>query len=44
MIPVNNDYEKHSNDVDGDADVLLLLDEEEGAGFGATTKRKNGSH
>ncbi len=35
---VNNDDEKHLN-VDGDADVLLLLEEEEGAGLGATTKR-----
>ena len=40
MIPVNNDNEKHLNDVDGDADVLGLLDEGQGAWLGATTERK----
>ena len=37
MIQIYND-EKHLNDVDGDADVLELLDEEPGAGLGATTE------
>ncbi len=35
-----DDHEKHLDDVDGDADVLLLLEEEEGAGLGATTETK----
>jgi hypothetical protein len=42
LIQINND-EKHLNDVDGDADVLGLLDEGQGAGLGATTETK-GSH
>ena len=37
MIQIYND-EKHLNDVDGDADVLELLDEEPGAGLGTTTE------
>jgi hypothetical protein len=32
--------DKHLGDVDGDADVLELLDEERGAGLGATTETK----
>ncbi len=32
--------DKHLNDVDGNADVLELLDEERGAWLGATTERK----
>jgi hypothetical protein len=31
-------YYKHLIGVDGDADVLELLDEEQGAGLGATTE------
>jgi hypothetical protein len=33
-------YDKHLIGVDGDADVLELLDEERGAGLGATTETK----
>jgi hypothetical protein len=42
LIPVNNDNEKHLDDVDGDADGPRSGDV--GRGLGATTKRKNGSH
>ncbi len=40
LIPVNKNDEKHLNGVDGDADVLELLDEERGAGLGATNADK----
>jgi hypothetical protein len=40
LILVDNNDEKHLNDVDGDADVLGLLDEGQGAGLGATTETK----
>ena len=39
MIQVDK-YDKHLIGVDGDADVLELLDEERGAGLGATTETK----
>ena len=38
LIPVDKNDEKHLDDV-GDADVLELLDEGQGGGLGATTKR-----
>jgi hypothetical protein len=40
LIPVNKNDEKHLVGVDGDADVL----DWQGAGLGATTETKFGSH
>ena len=37
-------HDKHLDDVDGDADVHELLDEEHGAGLGATTETKIGTN
>jgi hypothetical protein len=42
LIQINKNDE-HLDGVDGDADVLGLLDEGQGAGLGATTKRKIGN-
>ena len=39
MIQINKNDE-HLDGVDGDADVPGLLDEEQGAGLGATTETK----
>ncbi len=40
LIPVNNDNEKHLDDVDGDADVLDFLTKRKGLGSGQQRNEK----